>query len=52
LFLAPRIIGGEKAPGLVAGEGILHLKDAFPVKLCKVGRSGPDILIEADLKKV
>lgn len=51
LFLAPRIIGGEKAPGLVGGEGVLYLRDAAPVEIRKVRRSGPDILVEADLRK-
>ena len=49
-FLAPKIIGGERAPGVVGGEGILRLKDAKPVKILKVRRMGPDFLIEGAME--
>ena len=49
-FLAPKIIGGERAPGVVGGEGILRLKDAKPVKILKVRRIGPDFLIEGAME--
>jgi diaminohydroxyphosphoribosylaminopyrimidine deaminase/5-amino-6-(5-phosphoribosylamino)uracil reductase len=46
-FLAPKIIGGQRAPGIFGGEGATLIKNAEPVKIVKVGRMGPDILIEA-----
>jgi len=49
-FLAPKIIGGERAPGVVGGEGILRLKDAKRVKILKVRRMGPDFLIEGAME--
>jgi diaminohydroxyphosphoribosylaminopyrimidine deaminase/5-amino-6-(5-phosphoribosylamino)uracil reductase len=45
-FLAPKIIGGQRAPGVIGGDGTLRIKDAEPVEILKVGRIGPDILIE------
>jgi diaminohydroxyphosphoribosylaminopyrimidine deaminase/5-amino-6-(5-phosphoribosylamino)uracil reductase len=49
-FLAPKIIGGERAPGVVGGKGILRLKDAKPVKALKVRRMGPDFVIEGAME--
>ena len=48
-FLAPKIIGGQRAPGVFGGDGILRIKDAEPLKITKVRRIGPDILIEASV---
>jgi diaminohydroxyphosphoribosylaminopyrimidine deaminase/5-amino-6-(5-phosphoribosylamino)uracil reductase len=45
-FLAPKIIGGQRAPGVFGRDGALRIKDAEPVKSVKVRRIGPDILIE------
>ena len=45
-FLAPKIIGGQGAPGVIGGDGTLRIKDAEPVEILKVRRIGPDILIE------
>lgn len=47
LFIAPKIIGGEKAPGLFRGEGIPRVRDAEGLEILKVKRIGTDILIEA-----
>jgi diaminohydroxyphosphoribosylaminopyrimidine deaminase/5-amino-6-(5-phosphoribosylamino)uracil reductase len=49
-FLAPKIIGGQQAPGILGGEGILRIKEAKPVKIMKVRRIGPDVLIEGALE--
>ncbi len=46
LFMAPRIIGGEKAPGMVGGEGSLRIRDAEPIKILKIKRIGSDLMIE------
>jgi diaminohydroxyphosphoribosylaminopyrimidine deaminase/5-amino-6-(5-phosphoribosylamino)uracil reductase len=46
LFLAPKIIGGKRAPGVIAGDGAPRIKDAEAWEIVKVRRMGPDILIE------
>jgi diaminohydroxyphosphoribosylaminopyrimidine deaminase/5-amino-6-(5-phosphoribosylamino)uracil reductase len=51
LFIAPKIIGGEKAPGLIGGEGIDRMKEALPVKFVRLRRLGPDILVEGEIQR-
>ena len=45
-FLAPKIIGGKRAPGVIGGDGAPRIKDAEAWEIMKVKRIGPDILIE------
>ncbi len=49
LFVAPKIIGGRGARGVVGGVGAAYVKDAAVLKSMKVKKIGPDILIEADV---
>lgn len=51
IFLAPKIIGGEKVPGMIGGEGSLRIKDAHPVKVLKVKRIGPDLMVEGAIAR-
>lgn len=44
-FLAPKFIGGVKAPGVVGGLGLAELDLAREVEVVKLGRKGPDIHI-------
>jgi diaminohydroxyphosphoribosylaminopyrimidine deaminase/5-amino-6-(5-phosphoribosylamino)uracil reductase len=48
-FSAPKIIGGQRAPGVIGGEGVLRVKEAKAVKILKVRRIGPDVLVEGTL---
>jgi diaminohydroxyphosphoribosylaminopyrimidine deaminase/5-amino-6-(5-phosphoribosylamino)uracil reductase len=47
LFYAPFFIGGEKAPGVIAGKGIVRLKDTPRLQIEKIRRVGGDILVHA-----
>jgi diaminohydroxyphosphoribosylaminopyrimidine deaminase/5-amino-6-(5-phosphoribosylamino)uracil reductase len=49
IFMAPKIIGGKKAPGMVEGNGPLRIRDARPVKILKIKRFGSDFMIEGEL---
>jgi diaminohydroxyphosphoribosylaminopyrimidine deaminase/5-amino-6-(5-phosphoribosylamino)uracil reductase len=49
LFLAPLIIGGEPAPGLVGGPGIKSLKQALDIKNLTVTPVGADWMVEGYL---
>ena len=49
LFIAPKIIGGQKAPGVVGGEGSPHIRDAQPLKILSLRRLGADLMIEGEL---
>jgi diaminohydroxyphosphoribosylaminopyrimidine deaminase/5-amino-6-(5-phosphoribosylamino)uracil reductase len=46
-FLAPKIAGGVKAPGVIGGEGVRFMREAMPLELVRVRRIGPDLLVEA-----
>lgn len=45
VFVAPSIVGGEEAPGPVAGKGIEHMAEALRLKKTSVERIGDDIAI-------
>lgn len=49
LFVAPLLLGGAGAPGLVGGRG-RSLKEAFRLRRMTVERLGEDLLIEGDLE--
>ncbi len=49
IFMAPKIIGGEEAPGMIGGDGALRMRDAAPLKSLKIKRIGPDLRIEGAL---
>jgi diaminohydroxyphosphoribosylaminopyrimidine deaminase / 5-amino-6-(5-phosphoribosylamino)uracil reductase len=49
LFLAPMIIGGESAPGMVGGPGIKSLKQALNIKKLAVTPVGADWMVEGYL---
>lgn len=49
LFLAPKIIGGSEAAGIVGGEGLKRLSDAVRLKDLSVRKLGSDLLIESYL---
>ncbi len=48
IFLAPKIIGGEKAPGMIGGTGAHRMRDARPLKILSIRRLGSDLLIEGE----
>jgi len=49
LFLAPLIIGGESAPGVVGGPGVKSLKQALNIKGLTVTPVGADWMVEGYL---
>jgi len=51
-FYAPKIIGGEKAPLMVGGEGIARVKDALVLHNITTQRFGDDVMIEGYIKKM
>ncbi len=46
LFVAPIIIGGEKAPSFIGGQGIQKLKDAVRLKKVEAKKIEDDLIIE------
>ena len=47
LYLAPRLVGGAKAPGVLGGAGFAPIADALPLEFSSVERLGPDLKVEA-----
>jgi len=50
-FFAPKVIGGKRAPAIIGGEGALRVQEGHPVKILKIRRIGPDVLIEGALRQ-
>jgi diaminohydroxyphosphoribosylaminopyrimidine deaminase/5-amino-6-(5-phosphoribosylamino)uracil reductase len=48
-FFAPKILGGQKAPGAVGGQGVIHLGEAHIARNLKVRRLGGDLLVSGYL---
>ena len=46
-YIAPKVVGGLEAPGPLGTLGITLMQQACPVTFQKVGRCGPDIVIDA-----
>lgn len=51
VFVAPKIVGGNKAPSFVGGKGVALMQDAFKLENLKVTPSGEDFLIKALIPK-
>src|SRR5207247_10305015 len=51
LYLAPKVIGGATAAGLVGGEGFAPVDSALPLTFDRVERIGPDLKVVADVHR-
>lgn len=49
LFLAPMLIGGRDAAGILDGGGVVTLAEAPRLKEASLSKLGPDFLIEGDV---
>jgi diaminohydroxyphosphoribosylaminopyrimidine deaminase/5-amino-6-(5-phosphoribosylamino)uracil reductase len=48
-YMAPSIIGGADAPGMIAGAGFAPVTAARRLTITHVSRVGPDLKVEADV---
>jgi diaminohydroxyphosphoribosylaminopyrimidine deaminase / 5-amino-6-(5-phosphoribosylamino)uracil reductase len=48
-FYGPKILGGQKAAGMVGGQGIMHLGEAHIARDLKVRRLGADLMLSGYL---
>jgi diaminohydroxyphosphoribosylaminopyrimidine deaminase/5-amino-6-(5-phosphoribosylamino)uracil reductase len=51
VFLAPKLIGGEDAPGLFGGPAVQRIADAIPVTHLETRAVGEDLLLTAYLRE-
>ena len=50
-FVAPKIIGGQGAPGPIGGMGFGQLKDALELENIEIQQLGPDVFIRGNILK-
>jgi diaminohydroxyphosphoribosylaminopyrimidine deaminase/5-amino-6-(5-phosphoribosylamino)uracil reductase len=50
-YLAPKVIGGEHAPGMVAGAGFMPVNAALGLVFERVERVGPDLKVVAHVHR-
>ena len=51
LYVAPKLIGGVTAPGILGGRGILTLADALPMDIVQTETLGSDLKVVADVHR-
>ena len=49
LYLAPKLVGGTAAPGVLGGGGVATIADAFSMSIRSVERIGDDMKVVADV---
>jgi diaminohydroxyphosphoribosylaminopyrimidine deaminase/5-amino-6-(5-phosphoribosylamino)uracil reductase len=45
-FIAPKILGGAKAPTAVGGKGISTMEEAINIKNMRIKKVGNDLMVE------
>ena len=51
LYLAPKLVGGAEAPGVLMGEGFAPIGEAAALRIVSVERIGDDLKVEADVHR-
>jgi diaminohydroxyphosphoribosylaminopyrimidine deaminase/5-amino-6-(5-phosphoribosylamino)uracil reductase len=46
-FFAPKLIGGQEAPGMIGGQGFARMADAVRLGPARVRRFGDDVMLQA-----
>jgi diaminohydroxyphosphoribosylaminopyrimidine deaminase/5-amino-6-(5-phosphoribosylamino)uracil reductase len=52
LYLAPKLIGGREAPGILGGEGVATIADARPIRVRRIEQVGEDLKVLAEVGDV
>ncbi len=51
IYLAPKLVGGAQAPGILMGEGFAPIGRAAGLRIVNVERLGDDLKVEADVHR-
>ena len=51
MYLAPKLVGGATAPGVLTGSGFAPIERALRLRFASVGAVGPDLKVEADVQR-
>ena len=51
VYVAPKLVGDDGAPGVLAGRGVTSIGDALPLRFARVDTIGNDVRMEADVHR-
>jgi diaminohydroxyphosphoribosylaminopyrimidine deaminase/5-amino-6-(5-phosphoribosylamino)uracil reductase len=51
LYLAPKLIGGAAAPGILGGEGVATIEGALSARIVSMERVGEDLKVVSDVHR-
>jgi diaminohydroxyphosphoribosylaminopyrimidine deaminase/5-amino-6-(5-phosphoribosylamino)uracil reductase len=51
LYLAPKVVGGRDAPGILGGDGVATIADAIGGVIESVEMVGTDVRVAASLRR-
>jgi diaminohydroxyphosphoribosylaminopyrimidine deaminase/5-amino-6-(5-phosphoribosylamino)uracil reductase len=51
IYLAPKLVGGRDAPGILGGEGIATMGEALPLRIRSIDRLGDDVRVTAEFQE-
>ncbi len=51
MYVAPKLVGGLRAPGALMGEGFAPIDEALELRIVNVERIGDDLKVEADVHR-
>ena len=51
LYVAPKLLGGSRAPGVLGGDGVASIADAVGAEIVEVERVGADLKVVADVHR-
>ncbi len=52
VYIAPKVVGGEGAPGAVAGEGVASMAEALRLDVRSIEQVGDDLEVQATVRDV
>ena len=51
LYLAPKLVGGQGAPGVLGGDGVAAISEAVAITIRSIDRVGDDVKVVADVHR-
>ena len=51
VYFAPKLLGGEEAPGILGGAGVPNISEAISLTVTEIARIGEDLKVVADVHR-